>query len=381
MRKSTFIALTTGVLWIVGCQKTDVTPLEAPSTTLSSDVVACTEDVISFNGVAPGTLLTQVSSDGGASVDVSSTNPHYVGAPYPTDVAVVFRSSPAPVSSTEDLDLRSPGAPYAENETEPNPGFENTVPLGNILVLHNFKDYPNPAVEPNDDDFSEFEAPGTIAFDFSGVGTGTITATSLTAIDVEFAYNGEGESGFVTLYTSNPATGGTQIGLPYRFADTGPNGVQVLSLGNTPGVGYIVVSLVGSIGIDNLRFCRPTPPSGQCTRTQGYWKNHPDAWPVSSLTLGGISYSKAELITILKTPVRSNGLIALAYQLIAAKLNVIKGTDPTPIAASITLADNMFIGKDLRTSPQPSASTSSTSTLVGLLDDYNNGRSGPRHCQ
>src|SRR5689334_10028024 len=27
----------------------------------------------------------------------------------------------------------------------------------------------------------------------------------------------------------------------------------------------------------------------ECAFTQGYWKNHPDAWPVSSLTLGGVS--------------------------------------------------------------------------------------------
>src|ERR1043165_3879889 len=68
-----------------------------------------------------------------------------------------------------------------------------------------------------------------------------------------------------------------------------------------------------------------------CTLTQGYWKNHPDAWPVASLKLGSVTYTKVELIAILKTPVRGNGLIALAHQLIAAKLNIKAGASASAI--------------------------------------------------
>src|SRR5688572_23676843 len=59
-----------------------------------------------------------------------------------------------------------------------------------------------------------------------------------------------------------------------------------------------------------------------CTLTQGYWKNHPEAWPVASLELGSVTYSKAQLLSIFRTPVSGNGLVSLAHQLIAAKLNV-----------------------------------------------------------
>src|SRR5688572_26907655 len=62
-----------------------------------------------------------------------------------------------------------------------------------------------------------------------------------------------------------------------------------------------------------------------CVFTQGYWKNHAEAWPVSTLVLGTVSYSQAQLLEILRTPVRGNGLISLAHQLIAAKLNVANG--------------------------------------------------------
>jgi len=37
--------------------------------------------------------------------------------------------------------------------------------------------------------------------------------------------------------------------------------------------------------------------AGDCTLTQGYWKNHPDAWPVTSLELGSRTYSKAEALS------------------------------------------------------------------------------------
>ena len=30
----------------------------------------------------------------------------------------------------------------------------------------------------------------------------------------------------------------------------------------------------------------PCTPQGGCTLTQGYWKNHPEAWPVDTLQLG-----------------------------------------------------------------------------------------------
>jgi hypothetical protein len=47
-----------------------------------------------------------------------------------------------------------------------------------------------------------------------------------------------------------------------------------------------------------------TTTQGQnCTFTQGYWKTHPTAWPVLSLTLGTVSYTQAQLLAILGQPV------------------------------------------------------------------------------
>ena len=80
-----------------------------------------------------------------------------------------------------------------------------------------------------------------------------------------------------------------------------------------------------------------------CPQPQGYWKNNSNAWPVNSLTLGSQSYTKAELITILKTRIgsgpRADASLILADQLIAAKLNIANGADGTLVTSTIADAD------------------------------------------
>ncbi|MFN8589380.1 MAG: hypothetical protein U0704_16430 [Candidatus Eisenbacteria bacterium] len=121
--------------------------------------------------------------------------------------------------------------------------------------------------------------------------------------------------------------------------------------------------------------------SGQnCTYTQGYWKTHPDAWPQGSLMLGTVVYTKTQLLQILNRPVAGNGLVSLAHQLIAAKLNLSGGASPLTISGSIAAADAMIGGLVVPPVGSGSLSTSSTSALTQALDDFNNGVTGPGHC-
>lgn len=124
-----------------------------------------------------------------------------------------------------------------------------------------------------------------------------------------------------------------------------------------------------------------TPDGGVgCTLTQGFWKNHPGAWPVSSLTLGGTVYDQAALMDLLNTPVRGDASLALAHQLIAAELNVAAGA--TPIAA---IADaQAWMAANGTTLPYGIAPSSAAGAdaiaLNEALTDFNEGRSGPGHC-
>lgn len=89
---------------------------------------------------------------------------------------------------------------------------------------------------------------------------------------------------------------------------------------------------------------------GGCHFTPGYWKNHPEAWPVTSLTVGCTTYSQAQLLVILDKPVRGDATIILAHHLIAAKLNVLSGADDS-INSAIMAADALLCSYPLYSNP------------------------------
>jgi hypothetical protein len=98
------------------------------------------------------------------------------------------------------------------------------------------------------------------------------------------------------------------------------------------------------------------------------------------LTLGSQTYTKTELLAILNNPGGGDASMILAVQLIAAKLNIAAGSDPTPIASTITHADSllsMFSGK-LPYHVAPSSAIGQMMVNDGkTLDSYNNGNLTP----
>ncbi len=66
---------------------------------------------------------------------------------------------------------------------------------------------------------------------------------------------------------------------------------------------------------------------GGCHYTPGYWKNHAENWPLTSLVIGGVTYNQSQLLGILNTPTRKDATIICAHHLIAAMLNVAGGAD------------------------------------------------------
>ncbi|UCE03254.1 MAG: hypothetical protein JSW67_03440 [Candidatus Latescibacterota bacterium] len=118
------------------------------------------------------------------------------------------------------------------------------------------------------------------------------------------------------------------------------------------------------------------PEDDDCILSQGYWKNHPEAWPVSGLQLGDVDYTKSELLDILKQPARGNGLVFLSHQLIATKLNIQNGANPTLIQSAVDAAEQLIgslvvppIGMGYLAPPE-------ASPLTEVLDRFNNGKGG-----
>lgn len=127
-------------------------------------------------------------------------------------------------------------------------------------------------------------------------------------------------------------------------------------------------------------FTGTTPHTLNCTYTQGFWKTHPEAWPVGSLMLGSVVYTQAQLLLIFNQPAAGNGLISLAHQLIAAKLNLAQGADPTAINPTIGATDALISGLVIPPVGGGFLAPGTTSALTDILDDFNNGLIGPGHC-
>jgi hypothetical protein len=122
-------------------------------------------------------------------------------------------------------------------------------------------------------------------------------------------------------------------------------------------------------------FCfKPPPPSGPGTGTPGYWKTHPEAWPVDSIVIGGITYTKAQAIAILWIEDGGDKSRTVFRHLLSAKLNLLIGTDPSCISGDIATADAWMalhpVGSGVT---GKSAAWAEISGVATKLDNYNNG--------
>jgi hypothetical protein len=124
----------------------------------------------------------------------------------------------------------------------------------------------------------------------------------------------------------------------------------------------------------------PCVGGSSCTYSQGYWRNHPNAWPVTSLTLGTVTYQAAELMAIFDNPARGNGLVILVHQLIATKLNIANGADPSAAQQAVTDADNMIGALVVPPIGNGYLAPEQTGDLTETLTEYNEGTIGPGHC-
>ena len=294
-------------------------------------VSAATESAtINFEGLAEGATVTSLSLGSGIS-----------GDPIAGSVGV---SASGGVGPAMIFDSNCSGASCSGND----PDLAGTT--GKVLIVSQDGD----TTDPNDNANG-----GTLSFDLSGFGPGTFTVVSLQITDYGDHSN---PIGTVTV-------GGTTVTLP----EAG-NGVQqdvVLNLtGNS-----IVVDTNDSYSVDNIELEWTTPPENPGTGTQGYWKNHPDAWPVDDIWIGGIEYSKTDAIDLMKASGRGDKTYGMFEQLVAAKLNVLIGNDASCIAADIAAADTWMAAHPVGSGVKANSDAwkNSGSDLHGDLDDYNNG--------
>jgi cysteine-rich repeat protein len=125
--------------------------------------------------------------------------------------------------------------------------------------------------------------------------------------------------------------------------------------------------------------CPKPPEEDVCPLTQGFWKNHPEDWPVETLTLGDETFTQDELLAILNAPpAGGDASLILAHQLIAALLNIASGTDDDPVDDEIAEAQLLLEDCDLIEDGdfgcEPVGEDRERMiALADTLDDFNNG--------
>lgn len=110
--------------------------------------------------------------------------------------------------------------------------------------------------------------------------------------------------------------------------------------------------------------------------TPGYWKNHPEAWPVDVVELGGTVYTKEQAIALMNMSVKNDKSITVFKAAMATKLNKLAGNESCCVASPLGQAEWW-----LATFPVGSGVEASSDAwqvyygeeIYWKLDAYNNG--------
>lgn len=113
-------------------------------------------------------------------------------------------------------------------------------------------------------------------------------------------------------------------------------------------------------------------PTNPGTGTPGYWKNHPEAWPVEVITIGGITYTKAQAIAKISLP-DGDKRNTLFRALVCATLNVIIGNDSSCIADTIAAGNTWWATYSANPVKASSMAWKVGEPIYLKLDAYNNG--------
>ena len=117
------------------------------------------------------------------------------------------------------------------------------------------------------------------------------------------------------------------------------------------------------------------------TGTPGYWKNHREAWPVSQITVGGVTYTVDEAIAILQK-VGKDKTTTMFSSLVPAILNTTIGNDASCVSDAIAAAQAWLTANPLGSRVAgSSAAWAEGEPTHQHLDAYNNGRLCAPHRQ
>jgi hypothetical protein len=311
--------------------------------------------------------------------------------------------------------------PIAAALTCPNNTFPQTLAAGASLVC-TYTDVSLPDKTVRTNTATAKRANNKFAFDLTSTSLGTETARQGTANVAFGAVPNEGLDECVNVADSNPGTTVTgklcatdanktfTYSKTLQFATCGaftvPNTASFVTTPGTSGSNTNTATpLTGSASV-TINVTVPCPQG--CTLTLGYWKTHnasfhggapiDDNWnnvtPAKELS-GFFTTSNSFPVLgpntppftwfgVFGTPPKGNPFFILSQQYMAAKLNYLNNAGQVPtVTTAIASAEAFFshAGNTPGNWPNTGTATSSTlTTLAGILGSYNEGTIGPGHC-
>jgi hypothetical protein len=150
----------------------------------------------------------------------------------------------------------------------------------------------------------------------------------------------------------------------------------------------VTVSSASPFAEANFGFSQTTAFPNPGTGTPGYWKNHPEAWPVEYIKIGyttladgtqvgGLTYSKTQAIGWLEN-VGKDKRTTMFSSLVPAMLNVLIGNDPRCVQDAIRDANAWMSSRLPMEDATKKVAASSAAWKAGeplhqTMDNYNNG--------
>jgi len=187
-----------------------------------------------------------------------------------------------------------------------------------------------------------------------------------------------GPDGFY-FFVVPPGTYKTLVQIPAGTAPSPANiggDDTVDSDGVSDGFGFSVATttLVGLSNSDTDFGFVTSAVQSPGTGTPGYWKNHPEAWPVAAITVGGVTYTRDQAIAWLGK-VGKDKTTTMFASLVSAMLNVLIGNDSSCVGSTIGAANTWMatygpVGSNVAAS---SAAWAAGEPWHKQMDAYNNG--------
>jgi hypothetical protein len=98
-------------------------------------------------------------------------------------------------------------------------------------------------------------------------------------------------------------------------------------------------------------------------------------WAVSSLTLGGVTYTAPQVASILSASTTKDASVILAKQQIAALLSLANGSSPVPVCGTIASADSALAGCTVPCAIAPASPAGQAMIgIAGALETYDKGK-------